>query len=56
MPIQFEEVTGQIDRSGSSSGGSSPTAPTSAPTEDFETQLERTLRIRMERTDRVSAD
>jgi hypothetical protein len=55
MPIQFEEVTGQIDHPPPSSG-TPPTAPSSGSNEDFETQLEHSLRMRDERAARVSAD
>ena len=55
MPIQFEEITGQIDRSPPSSG-TPPTAPSTAPNEDFDSQLERCLHMRDERAARLSAD
>jgi hypothetical protein len=55
MPIQFEEVTGQIDRSPPASGSSS-TAPSSAPNEDIEAQLDRSLRMREERAARICAE
>jgi len=55
MPIQFEEVTGQIDRS-PPPGGTPPTTPSTAPNEDFDSQLERSLRMRDERAARVSAE
>jgi hypothetical protein len=55
MPIQFEEVTGQIDRAPSASGPS-PTAPSSAPDEDVETQIDRNLRMREERAARICAE
>ncbi|MDB5274935.1 MAG: hypothetical protein JWO58_3302 [Chitinophagaceae bacterium] len=55
MPIQFEEISAQIDTS-SQSQAPSPTAAASPPSEDFEGQLDRALRLRAERAERVSAE
>jgi hypothetical protein len=55
MPIQFEEVSAQIDPSPQGQAPS-PTAAASAPSEDFEGQLDRALRLRAERAERISVE
>ena len=55
MPIQFEEVSAQIERP-SQSESPSPTPSASAPGEDFDTQLDRALCLRAERAARVAAE
>jgi hypothetical protein len=55
MPIQFEEVSAQIEPA-PQSHAPSPTVAASPPSEDFEGQLDRALRLRAERAERISAE
>lgn len=55
-PIQFEEITGQIERDPQTRPGGEIEPPESAPTEDLGAQLDRELRLRAERSARLSAD
>ena len=55
-PIQFEEVTAQIERDPQTGPTSQAQQPQAAPAEDLAAQLDRELRLRAERMSRVCTD
>lgn len=56
MPIQFEEVTGEIAREPATAATPPAPAPQARPAEDVNGQIERALRLLEERHARLCAD
>jgi hypothetical protein len=56
MPIQFEEVTGEIAREPAPAGTPPASAPQARPAEDLGDQIESALRLLEERHARLCAD
>jgi len=56
MPIQFEEVTGEIAREPAAAGAPPAPQPQAKPAEDLSGQIESALRMLEERHARLCAD